>query len=220
MQERESIRKGFNRLSPFYDALAFIFFGRSLWRAQSHFISSLPRVNNVLIIGGGTGKILTHLISHNIAHRYYYLDISNEMVKRAGERTRKEFPSEYGRIVFHAGTVHDIPPNESFDIIITPFVLDVIPSGELFTDMQRMDSLLNREGSWVFTDFHYPEKGMKRSLSKMLVGSLYFFARVICSVKNNRLPDTAEAFNRMGYKITKEKYFLGEMLVSRVYSRM
>lgn len=219
MKGREGIRKGFNRLSPFYDGLAFLFFGRSLWRSQAHFIPALPRVNSVLVIGGGTGKILTCLISHGIAHRYYYLDISDEMVRRAGERVKKEFPGKLDTISFQSGTVHDLPANVQFDIIITPYVLDMIPADQLMQDMRKMDILLKPVGKWLFTDFSYAGKGLKRALSKALVSMLYFFFRVICSISNSQLPAMENVFKILGYKIEKEKAFLGGLLVSRLYSK-
>lgn len=220
MQNREGIRKGFNRLSPFYDALAFLFFGKSLWRSQAFFIPALPHVNNVLIIGGGTGRILTHAASHSIAQHYYYLDISDEMVKRAEERFRKECPEKPGAVTFHAGTIHDLPEGAQFDIIVTPYLLDMIAADQLFDDMRKMDEVLAGGGKWLFTDFSHPRKGLKRTFSKMLVRLLYIFFRTFCSIKNTQLPEMERVFTRLGYKAEKEKFFLNGLLVSRIYSRL
>ena len=50
----------FNTIAPVYDFLAKMVFGRSLERAQAAFLSDLEtKVKaKVLIVGGGTGKVL------------------------------------------------------------------------------------------------------------------------------------------------------------------
>lgn len=218
MQQREKVKKGFDRLSPIYDAAAFTFFGRALWRAQSHFISSLTHAKHALIIGGGTGKILTELLRQKAADRYYYLDLSGQMVKRARQRVEQDFKDKLSSVTFHTGDIHDLPPGISFDLIITPFLLDMIDKKKLLNEMKIMDSRLEKNSTWHFTDFNYPSrKGFTAAVSRPLIGFLYFAFRLFTGVDNRSLPDFHSAFTALGYKVKEEKYFLGGLLVTRIY---
>jgi ubiquinone/menaquinone biosynthesis C-methylase UbiE len=218
MKSRERVKRGFNRISSFYDAAAFIFFGRSLWKAQSHFLKEVPRCSNALIIGGGTGRILEEMMRLNIADHYYYLDISDRMVKRARQRAERNFKERISSVTFHAGTAHDLP-SSSFDLILTPFMLDMIEKKELQSEMRSISSHLNKNGLWLFTDFNHPKQKGSRIFSSFLIGLLYFFFGAVTGVKNRSLPDFASAFSTLRFDAKKEKYFLGGVLVSRIYQR-
>lgn len=217
MNKRERIKRGFDLLSPFYDPLSFIFFGRSLWRSQAYFLPRLERSKNVLIIGGGTGRILEELLRLDTASKYYYLDLSKKMIKRAEERIKKRFPDKTACLTFHEGDISKLPADNSFDVVITPYVLDCVAEDELLAEMREIDARLERGGKWLFTDFQYSERPLTETISKALVKILYLFFRICCSVTNKSLPAFEEAFTLLGYQKADEKYFLGGMTVTRIY---
>jgi tRNA (cmo5U34)-methyltransferase len=218
MKRGERTSKGFDLLSPFYDASVRLFFGRSLWKAQSYFLSQLPRAKHTLIIGGGTGKILEEMMHIDISDAYCYADISAQMIRLTELRISKRSPESLSPVTFITGTVDDVPSSFSFDLIVTPYLLDMIPHSELLTEMKKMDRLLSDNGKWLFTDFNYPkEKKVMSSISKLVVKALYVPFMLFAGIRNSSLPDFSSAFSSLGYKAEKEKYLLGGMLVTRVY---
>jgi tRNA (cmo5U34)-methyltransferase len=211
---KERIRKGFDRLSPFYDALVRIFFGRSLTRTQLHFLPELKTPGSALIFGGGTGKILAEMIRQDIAKTYCYVDISEKMIAKAKKRTA----GKNNGVEFICGS-YDAIPQKKFDLIVTPFVLDCFTDEELALVMKTLQERLAPGGKWLFADFNVPEKGA-RTFSRFLIRILYFFFNVICGLGVKKLPGFEQHFEVVNMKKVKEEFFLRGMLTAKVYSRL
>ncbi len=195
---------GFDRIAPFYDLLATVFSFNTIWRSQSHFIPGLKKNSSVLILGGGTGKILEELDRQDVVGSCVYVELSAKMM----ERTKKRWSGER-RVVFIHGSVENIP-NERFDIIITPYVLDCFDENELDKVMNALRDHHSPSGQWLLTDF---------AKDNLITRTLYFFFRITGSLKVKRLPEFEKQFTRLGYKVEREKYFFFRQLVARVYSR-
>ena len=72
-------------------AFAVVFFGNAIWRSQKYFIPTLSGFKNVLILGGGTGKILVELMKHKTGQHYFYVDLSDKMILKTKKRIQKQF---------------------------------------------------------------------------------------------------------------------------------
>ncbi|MBC7862750.1 MAG: class I SAM-dependent methyltransferase [Bacteroidia bacterium] len=219
MSNQLKIKKGINFLSPFYDFFAFIFFGNAIWRSQKHFVPELSASKSVLILGGGTGKILEELMKHKTGENYFYVDVSDKMILKTKKRIQKHFPEKLNTVAFICGSVNDLPYQTNFDLIVTPFVLDFFSDAELAEAMNALNKKLSPDGKWLFTDFNIPQKGFMRLLSKIYISILYFFFRIVCGLRVERLPDFEKYFSELNFKMEKEKYFFGVMMVGRVYAR-
>lgn len=212
-------KRGFNLIAPVYDFFAGVAFFGSLWRAQSHFVSSLAPVKKTLIFGGGTGRILVELIQNSVSCEYTYVDISEKMLSRAKKRlwelskTRKSMP----KVEFICGTQEDIPKGK-FNTIVTPFILDCFNEADLAHTMRQLNDRLLPNGAWLFTDFYIAE-GSIGYLTRFVTRTLYLFFNLIGALRVAQLPNFSNAFSAVGLIPQKEKYFLRKMLVTRVYCK-
>jgi ubiquinone/menaquinone biosynthesis C-methylase UbiE len=209
------IKSGFNFLAPWYDFFAGLLLGGALMRAQRHWLSQLGRCKNVLIVGGGTGALLSEMLARGIGGRYVYVDISERMIAAARKRIASQnfsIPVE-----FICGSPEAIA-GRKFDLIVTPFVLDCFGEHELTRVMQTLKSALLKRSQWLFADFHIPT-GVMGFISGGIVRGLYLVFNLICGLGIGKLPDFARHFAEIGFTKKAEKYFLRGMLVSRIYTR-
>ncbi|MBN8576566.1 MAG: class I SAM-dependent methyltransferase [Cytophagales bacterium] len=77
---------GYNRLAPFYDRLATVFVGKQLQQAQLALLPYLQQKRKLLILGGGTGWILSHIFKINPTLEIDYVDSAAQMIARARQR--------------------------------------------------------------------------------------------------------------------------------------
>lgn len=211
---------GFDLIAPFYDFFTALLFAGRLSRAQSELIPELKSPRQVLVFGGGSGKILIDLLRHAGSAKFFYVDISRKMILRADRRLedysrRKESPPQ---VTFICGSLQDIPDLQ-FDLIVTPFVLDCFPLAALREIMRGLQAKLSPRGQWLFTDFHIPN-GSMRLVAAFLTRTLYLVFNLFCALGIKRLPDFAEEFKALGLQKQTEKYFLRGLLVTRVYARL
>jgi tRNA (cmo5U34)-methyltransferase len=218
MQNTSRLKKGFNFLSPFYDAAGTLIFGRQLLASQNYWIGRVAPVDTILVFGGGAGRLIREIELHHKRARICYVDISEKMVAKARKLVEREFPERLSSYQFICGSWTDIPVSEKYQLILTPFVLDCFTEAELLLVMQALKERLWENGQWLFTDFHIPDKGMGRSVSRMIVGVLYFFFRLSCGLEVRKLPAFEDAFKAFGFEKEQEKYFCRGLLTTRVYS--
>jgi len=216
MQNSGRVKRGFDLLSSSYDTLSKLFFGGMLMKAQTYFIPELQKHRSILIFGGGTGKILIELMKNKTGDDYCYVDISEKMIRLT--KNRIEGMESADKVKFICGSYQDIP-NEKFDLVITPFVLDCFDEEQLAVVMKTLGDKISPTGKWLFTDFHIPAKGMTRVAAKATTRILYFFFNLFCKLGTRQLPDFEKAFATLNYCKQKEKNFMKEMLVTRIYSR-
>jgi ubiquinone/menaquinone biosynthesis C-methylase UbiE len=213
-------QRGFDFLAPFYEAGVRFFFGESIYESQVFFLSRFPGSNSVLILGGGSGRLLSAIALENKPAHICYIDISPKMILKARERITQAAPHFLDRIDFVCGSVADIPANKSFDLIITPYVLDCIPDPELEGFMSALLRVLKEGGFWLFSDFNIPVKGFQRIRALLITRILYFFFNFVCNLGIRSLPDFEVVFHRMGLRKIDAKYFRRGLLTSKVYERI
>ena len=83
MINESKISSGFDFLSNKYDFLLSITFGKSIHRSQTHFLPEISAVQSVLLVGGGTGKLLVDVLDNCPKAQIQYVDISPLMIKRS-----------------------------------------------------------------------------------------------------------------------------------------
>ena len=114
---------GFDKLAPYYDRLTRLVYGKSIKDSQEQFLSQVRFGSSVLIVGGGTGKILKKLFAiPGIA--ITYVDASEEMINRAKDQV---YNSECSTFIHTK--ISEFNADDQFDYIITPFFLDLFNGG-------------------------------------------------------------------------------------------
>ena len=127
----------FNFIAPYYDWLAKGAFGTSIEQANSLFLQEITSEDQVLILGGGTGKLLEDI---PVCEKLIFVEHSASMLGRA--RTRDcRVPVEFVQEdFFKFGTT------VRFDWVICPFFLDCFREDNLVDAIKLIKALLQEDG--------------------------------------------------------------------------
>lgn len=202
----------FDRVARFYDYLARIVFGDELLKAEQFLHTAVRPGDRVLLIGGGTGRGLESLLSR-LPREIVFVDASAEMLTRAYRR----FPHNE-RIYWRHGTDRDVSTLGKFDVIITPFFLDVFPPDRLTEVMERLDLALAEGGRWLVAEFSLENRS--GSWWKIpLVEIMFLFFRITVGLKSRHLPDWTRMFESRGFRLIEAKARFNGLIRSMVWTK-
>ncbi|WP_370088900.1 class I SAM-dependent methyltransferase [Ekhidna sp.] len=191
----------FDFIAPFYDRLSKMVFGKSLIEAQSMHLNEIDSKDRVLILGGGTGKILEHIPN---CERIDYVEKSKKMLKLAKKRMVNR----------HTDFIHsdflDYTSDRKYDIIICPFFLDCFGERNLRSVLVKCKGMLKVNGSLFVTDFH-PERA-KRTLLMIM----HWFFKATSGLDSKKLSNIPLAIINNGF-IEKSMVFFKRGIFSAVY---
>jgi tRNA (cmo5U34)-methyltransferase len=202
--------RGFDRVAWCYDVLASLVFGPAQRRAQRAALDHLPATAapRVLILGGGTGWVLTEVLRRRPQATVLYLDASPNMLARARKRLAQACPQAQAQVEFRHGTQAALGPSEGFDVLITFFVLDCIALPELDEALARLRAAQRPGAPWLLVDFRPARRGWRR----WLLAAMYAFFRLTTGLRASELPDLRGALGRRGLRRTWEATFFGQAI--------
>ncbi len=213
----------FDRIAPVYDFLGYLAFGDRLQQAQKHFLSAIPPNSHVLVIGGGSGKIVLDLLDQAAFRQLTYVEASAVMLRQAKKKIadyrQTNSKDSLANIIFINGTERDIASSERYQVVITNFVLDMYEGDALDRMMQRIDTLLLLDTYWLFTDFRYSLQSAKRWWQRPLTGLMYLFFKITANIRVQSLPNYDAHFERLGWTAEQQHSFFGDFITSRIYRR-
>ncbi|QCR23244.1 trans-aconitate 2-methyltransferase [Pontibacter sp. SGAir0037] len=211
---------GFDRTAFFYDRLAKLVFGSAQENAQLALLPFIPAGARVLIIGGGSGWLLEQVLNCCSATNILYIDASPAMLTLARKRYNRLATTTTGRaaVEFRTGTEVAVKPEEQFEAIITPFLLDLFPPQRLSGLMKRLQAALAPQGYWLFADF-WPVQQPTPRWQRLLLWSMYAFFGVLSGVKAKRLPDYQQHFQQLRLHETFSKSFYQQMIQAKVFQQ-
>lgn len=198
----------FDALAPYYDTLARIVYGKSIQRAQTEFIYTIPVRATILILGGGTGWILDSLTHGNQGHKIYFIEASSEMIGRAQRR------SIDGDVIFIHGTEAAIPQGLKFDVVMTNFYFDLFTNAGVQHRIQHIAKFCNDDARWLVTDFVNT-----RWWHSLLLKSMYAFFKLTSGIEADHLPDWEPALHAAGYSCTDQRGFYKGFIQSYVFEK-
>lgn len=200
---------GFDTIASYYDWLAKIVYGRSIRKAQEHFLNRIKPGSRILILGGGTGEILPVLFQLNPTCEVYFIDASKAMIDRA---RRQKFD---GMVNFIHGTEQDVP-ELIFDCVITNFFLDLFPEQKLQTVVGRIVTTMHTESQWIVTDFVNDSPWHGAMLQVM-----YWFFNITAKVEATRLPDWREILQKqVSVRQIDASIFYGRFIQTKIYQKI
>lgn len=197
----------FDRLAFVYDRLAKLFFGKSIIESQTYFLNKIPDNSKVLILGGGTGWILTEISKTKNELDICYIEASEKMIARAKEKSRSN-----RRVYFIHGTENDIPSGEHFDVVITNFYLDLFSDDSLKIILEKIKKSTMIRTQWIVTDF-VNNTWWQNFLLKLM----YIFFQVTCNIEARRLPAWRIGLQNLGAKEVDSRNYYGNFMQTSLF---
>lgn len=180
--------KNFDFIAPYYDKIVKLVFGNRLRRAQIQLFPLLPKKQRILLIGGGTGWILPELIRICQPSEIVYLEKSAQMLSLSKKQISDDCP-----IIWVCGGEAKLLEFGQFDLVFTPFLLDLFPEPELELHIvQPLVSILKPSGHWLLVDFFQTNHYYFTFLTKVM----YTFFRYVSGVTNSQLADYPKLLSR------------------------
>lgn len=206
---------GFDRMAAFYDPLARLVFGRALLRAQQAALAAgLPAgAPRVLVVGGGTGWVLLEVLRRRPQARVLYLEAAPNMLARARARLARQRPAAAAQVEFRVGTEAALTPADTFEAVVTFFVLDLFEPARLRQLMARLDAARRPAAPWLLADFAVPHTGWQRAL----LAVMYWFFRLTTGIGARTLPPLPAELARLGLRQAYEARFFGGMVEASVW---
>ena len=195
----------------FYDRLAAVFFGDALNGAQQSLLHHIPANAKILIVGGGTGKILEQLVLvHSSGLKITYIEISEKMTAIAQKRN-----SGNNKVEFIIAPAEEVTLADNYDVIFTGFLFDNFKGETLVRLFNHLNNALKTGGIWLNADFQLTGKWWQSVLLK----SMLTFFRILCGVESKQLPDMDVVFKSAGYELVDKKAFYGGFIASKAYRK-
>ena len=201
---------GFDTVAAFYDMLAAIVFGRSIRKAQRCFLNNIQKSDKILILGGGTGWILVHLLEVNPACEICYVDSSSAMIAKA-----KANAGTIGnaRVHFIHGTQDQLPMHVTYDAVIVNFYFDLFSTASLALILKQIRSVISPNGKLLVSDFVRNNNWWQ----SVLLEGMYQFFRLLCDIEAVNLPDWQRQLLACRFELKTSKYFYRNFIRSAVY---
>ena len=211
------LQNNFNFVAPFYDQLAGLIFGKSIKRAQTCLLPFISENAGVLLIGGGTGWLLTEMLEQTKPAKIVYLEASEKMLERSKKRYAFSPKNARTKVEFRLGTETSLATSETFDVIITPFLLDLFLPENLAKLMQQLYQNLNPNGLWLVADFE--PKNATKFWQKSLLRVMVEFFKLTANLQSNALPDLEKAFRNFPLKLILKEHFFHGLIFAAAYQK-
>ncbi len=205
----------FDAISPYYDHLSWLVFGKTLKKAPLTFLNKISRADKILIVGGGTGGILKPLINAFPQAEIHYYEPSKKMLEQAQTR----FKLASNRLHFYGQPLQALQDsNKRFDLVLTPFVLDLFSPKRLEQAISIIYNLLEAHGNWLHCDFYVDKNSpwWQRQLNSLMHG----FFKVATGMESNTLQDFDKAFNKHALLTNAVQKFSQGMIQSVWYEKV
>ncbi|HEV7379176.1 MAG TPA: class I SAM-dependent methyltransferase, partial [Dyadobacter sp.] len=114
------MKNNYDPIATRYDWLSRIVFRQNLVLSQTCLLQHIPPQSSILIVGGGTGWILSELTKTQATGlEITYIEISEKMINLA-----KKHNTGKNEVEFVHTAIENYTSNKTFDIILTAFLFD------------------------------------------------------------------------------------------------
>ena len=199
---------GFDRIAFIYDFLAKLVFGKSIIDSQKFFLSNISDNSKVLILGGGSGWLLSEFLKQKPNCEVWYIEASEKMISLSKGKIEN-----IRNVHFIHGTEQDIQLSIKYDVLITNFYLDLFTNHQLLNIITKIRSVMKAEAQWIVTDF----VNNKRWWQSIMLKVMYWFFRITCSIESRQLPEWNRLVEKAGVKEVSSKVFYGGFIKTALY---
>lgn len=203
----------FNKVAKIYDLLSGAVFGDQLMKAQISALHFIQPQSQILIVGGGTGKILEEIAKvHASGLTICYVEISKSMIDIAKKKNHKE-----NIVHFFQMPIQEFYPRTPFGLVITPFFFDLFNKENITQLFSHIDSMTETDATWLYTDF-IPEKLHDSWWQKLLLKAMYLFFSLVSRVEAQALTDMNDYFKDKYQQISEQRFY-GNFIRTIVYKK-
>ena len=110
------------------------------------------------------------------------------------------------------------PPSPPYDLIVTHFFLDCLTTAEVQALATTVSRATAPDAQWLVSEFAVPRNGFGRLIAQPLVSLLYFAFARLTGLAPRTLPDHRSALSQSGFKLLKQRAWLGGLLTSELWS--
>lgn len=179
-------------ISPFYDAIKTLVFGKTLIETEIHFLKNLES-KSLLVIGSGSAEFLNHIEIEGF-EKISLIDKNPEMLSKAKNRIKDDSNIE----ILNMDILQSDFLNE-YDYISLPFFLDCLNDSEINLVLERVYSILKPQGKLIISDFFLDENSSTKS--RFLTKLMYQFFSIATNINRSQIPDYKHFALKNGFRI-------------------
>jgi 2-polyprenyl-3-methyl-5-hydroxy-6-metoxy-1,4-benzoquinol methylase len=185
----------YNNIAWIYDRLAKIVFGRKQELAMRAFLREIPQNSKVLVVGGGTGKIINYLGDLKKQLDVDFVEQSANMIRYA-----KKMEASHLKVNFYHQSILDFNRTE-YDVILTNFFFDQFSQARALLFLQHLKPKLRANGKLIFSDFI----NTNHIWDKLVTHLMFYFFRLTANIRTSRFPPYNLIFSALGFYTVSSK---------------
>lgn len=213
------MKRSFDWIAKPYSRLERFLFGGTFQAIRLALLPELDGAKKILVLGEGDGRFVAALLARNLEARAVVVDGSMQMLLEAQRRCAPHA----GRAEFVCANVVDWlasnPSSRCFDAVVTTFFLDCLTESEVSRVFAGVGAYSCSGSRWLWADLVVPNRGLRRHLSKLLLGWLYAVFALTTNITARRLVDPLPHFGAAGWNAQSQRRGLGGILEARVFIR-
>ena len=202
--DAKTVRKSFSKVYWFYDFWSDLTESKAAgWLIRN---AGVKNNMNILDAGTGTGKILKRIAKLNPDGYNAGIDLSPDMLKVA----RKNLQKTGSRYELFEASVYELPFNDNkFDILLSNYVLDLLPEEDFKKILMEFRRVLNDGGILLVSTMTFGRNRITRFWDMM--------ARKFPSLLTGCRPVTLTAYlKESGFEIVRQDYIFQNTFPSEV----
>jgi hypothetical protein len=200
-------------IAPYYAAMEYAVFGRTLERCRSSFLPQLAGARYALVLGDGDGRFLRRLLAECRGLRADYVDCSAAMTALARSAAGSERVAYYCSDAL-AGNL----PGSGYDLVVTHFFLDCFDGPQMAALVDRVKRAAPG-ARWLVSEFRIPQSRWLAGPGRAFIRLLYAFFTMSTGLSTRSLVDHRPLLQRAGFQPLGMKPRAGGLLVSELWER-
>lgn len=196
----------------FYDRLSRLVYGNKLIKAQTALLPLVPPDSKILIVGGGTGRIIEEIVKiHASGLNIAYVEVSANMMALSQKRQVLQ-----NQVTYINKPIEEVELSKDFDVVITAFLFDNFLPETFNSVFYQLHKALKTGGLWINTDFQLNYKWWQ----PLLLKSMYMFFNLLGCMEAKNLISIEPYFQKSNYQIHTKKLFFNEFISTVAYQKL
>lgn len=201
----------FDAIAPIYDKLAQLVFLGSIHKSQTIFLDKMEPEQTLIILGGGSGKILEKLDQLSTPLKVDFVEPSGNMIEKAQKRI---LDSSNLNITFHQKRFEEFVCQETYDWVHCGFFLDLFKKESLKEVLVSVKTMMNTNSKLLVCDFRIDQNNYwQTSLTKVM----HLFFKTFAKLESDKLQNIEEQLKQSGFKMEEQQLFFKRFIFSGMY---